>query len=353
MKLRPFLSVSVAASLLAILPMANAQNVTATTDPVGFITMNITAGTGSAKKISLISAPLLDVASINGSSTGNLTAVTSTTLSCTSANWTAGALSQAATPFLIQITSGNAIGHMLLISATTNNTATTVTINSDDVTASNSDITTLGIAVGDSFKIIPCDTLSSFLGTPATTGVLGNTSAATADTVIMMVNGISSSYFYSSTLVRWTKNAFGSADSSNVPIRPNAGFQYCRLGSTPLSLTVTGSVPTIARKAPVKNSGITYLASYFPADVTLSSLGLQSLSNWTTGASASVADTITIFSTGISSSYYHNGTNWIKNAFGSANSDSLVIPAGSSVLINQRGTATLSSSFSQSSPYSL
>jgi ABC-type Zn2+ transport system substrate-binding protein/surface adhesin len=51
-----------AAVVLAALPLANAQNVTATTDPVGFITVNITAGTGSAKKISLISAPLLDVA---------------------------------------------------------------------------------------------------------------------------------------------------------------------------------------------------------------------------------------------------------------------------------------------------
>jgi hypothetical protein len=343
---------SIAAIVLAgTIASSFAQN--ATTDPVGFITMNITAGTGAAKKISLISAPLLDVASVNGSVTGSLTGVTSTTLSCTSANWTAGALSQAATPFLIQITSGNAIGSMLLISTTTNNTASTLTINSDDVTAANSDISSLGIAVGDSFKIIPCDTLSTFLGTPATTGVLGNTTAATADTVIMMVNGVSSTYFYNSTLARWTKSAFGAADSSNVPIRPNAGFQYCRLGNTALSLTVTGSVPTIARKAPVKNSGITYLASFFPADVTLSSTGLQSLSNWTTGASASVSDTITIFSTGISSTYYHNGTNWIKSAFGAANSDSLVIPAGSSVLINQRGAATLSSSFSQSAPYSL
>ena len=93
---------SIAAIVLAgTIASSSAQN--ATTDPVGFITMNITAGTGAAKKISLISAPLLDVASINGSVTGSLTGVTSTTLSCTSANWTAGALSQAATPFLIQI----------------------------------------------------------------------------------------------------------------------------------------------------------------------------------------------------------------------------------------------------------
>lgn len=300
-----------------------------------------------------MSAPLIDTASINGSVTGSFTAVSTSTLSCSSANWTAGALSQVSTPFLVQITSGNATGHMLLISTTTNNTASTITINADDVTAANGDITTLGIAVGDSFKVIPCDTLSSFLGTPATTGVVGNTTAATADTVIMIVNGVSTTYFYHSTLGRWTKNALGSADSSNVPIRPNAGFQYCRLGNTPLLLTVTGSVPTIARKAPVKNSGITYLASFFPVDVTLASMGLQSASNWTAGASASTADTITIFSNGLSSTYYHNGTNWIKNALGSAISNSLVIPVGTSLLINQRGSAIQSSFFSQPIPYSL
>jgi hypothetical protein len=95
-----------------------AENYTATTDTVGFVTLNITTGTGSVRKSTLISAPLLDTASINGSVTGNITGVTVTTMTCSTANWTAGALSQAAAPYLIQITSGNATGHMFLISTT-------------------------------------------------------------------------------------------------------------------------------------------------------------------------------------------------------------------------------------------
>jgi hypothetical protein len=206
--------------------------------------------------------------------------------------------------------------------------------------------------VGDSFKISPCDTLSSFLGTPATTAVLGNGTAAKADSVILTTNGVSQSYYYSSNLTRWTRDAAGLADSSNVPIRPDAGIQYSRLGNTPLSLTVIGKAPTMARKAPVKNSGVTCLATFFPHNATLASLGLRNLSNWTTGPSAAVADTVTILSNGISSTYYHNGTNWIKNAFGNPISNSVVIPAGASLLINQRGSASQSSIFSQPLPYS-
>ena len=240
---------------------------------------------------------------------------------------------------------------MLLISTTANNTASTVTINSEDVAAANGSISSLGIAVGDSFKIIPCDTLLSFLGTPATTAIRGNGTADRADTVIMTANGASQTYFYNSTLARWTQNASGFADSSNVPIRPNAGIQYSRLGQTPLSLTVIGNVPTIARKAPVRNSGVTSLATFFPSNATLASLGLRNLSNWTTGPSAAVADTVTIISDGLTSTYYHNGTNWVKNAFGNPVSNSLVIPAGASILINQRGSDTQNSIFSQPLPY--
>jgi hypothetical protein len=43
-----------AAAVLAAMPLANAQNVTATTDPVGFVTMNITAGAGSAIPVALV-----------------------------------------------------------------------------------------------------------------------------------------------------------------------------------------------------------------------------------------------------------------------------------------------------------
>ena len=326
----------------------------ATTDPLGFLTINITAGTGTAKRTSLISAPLLDTASINGTATGSITSITSTSLTCATAGWTPGALSRAATPFLVQITSGNATGHIFLISNTIKNTSTTLTISAEDQV--NTKLTMLGIktgANGDTFKIIPCDTLLSFLGTPQTIGVRAGANATVSDTVTTVVNGVSTTYFYSSTLNRWTRNAPGNADASNVTLRPYAGFAYARLASTPLSLIVTGNVPIIGRKVPIKNSGLTYLSQYFPVETTLAVSGINNLANWKSGANATISDTVTIITSGVSSVYFHNGTNWVKNAPGFPISNSLLIPAGASIIINKRGTAPQSIALTQQLPYSL
>jgi len=327
-----------------------AESYTATTDPVGFVTLNITAGTGLVKKSTFISAPLLDVATINGSVTGNITSVTANSITSSSANWTAGALSQAAAPYLIQITSGNATGYMFLISSTTPNTSTTVTISNDDqkVVAS---LTALGVDAGSRFKIIPCDTLSTFFGTPATTGIQGGTSVATADNIVMVVNGITSTYYYNDALSRWTQNAIGNPNSSHVPSRPYAGMDYRRLANSALNITITGSVPMLGRKAHIKNSGVTFLSRYWPTDTTLAESGLKTnLSpTWKTGT-ALTGDTITITANGTSNTYYHDGANWVNSSL-NTNSDSVVISAGSSLLINRRGTISANTVLPESVPY--
>ncbi len=342
------------------LPSVFAQE-TATTDPVGFVTVGVTAGTGAAKKNTLFSLPLLETESIDGQVAGTITEVTANTISNSNANWTAGALSNPATPYLIQITSGAAEGRMFLISSSANtggaiagapNTATTVTVSSLD--ASQVDLTSLGIVTGtDTYKIYACDTLSSFFGTPASSGVQGGSSAANADTIIAVVNGSSSTYFYSTTNNRWSRVALGSPDSSNVPLLPYYGIQYGRLANTPLSFVVTGSVPTIDRQVSIKNSGPTLLAQYWPADSTLGSLGLQNLPGWQTGSSASAADTVVLTSAGSANTYFYNGTNWKRVALGSPNADDTVIPLGTTISIIKKGSAAGYSTLAQQTPYSL
>ena len=113
--------------LVATLTHASAQT-TVQGEPFGYVKINITAGTGTSKKTSLVSIPLLEEAAITGKATGRITGVTATTISASGAGWTAGQLSTAATPHLIEITSGTAKGRMLLISTTAANTADTVTI---------------------------------------------------------------------------------------------------------------------------------------------------------------------------------------------------------------------------------
>jgi hypothetical protein len=241
-------------------------------EPFGYVKINITAGTGTAKRTTLLSLPLLDEASITGNATGRITGLTATTISAAGAGWSAGELSAAATPHLIEITSGVAKGRMLLISTTAANTADTVTIASEEATRVG-DLTNLGITTGaengDTYRIRPVDTLSSFFGTPETTLIRGGATANEADTITIVANGSATTYFYSTTSGRWSRVSLGSPDASNVPLPPYAGLQYARLADTPLEFIVTGMVPSGDREVSIKNSGVTLLAPYWPPQLGL------------------------------------------------------------------------------------
>jgi hypothetical protein len=355
-------SLSVLAALAIALPAAYSQE-TATTDPVGFVTVGISAGTGTAKRNTLFSLPLLENESINGQVAGIITGVTANSVSNSNAGWTAGALSNPASPYLIMITSGPAEGRMFLIasSATTGgaiagtpNTATTVTVSSVD--AAQVDLTTLGIRTGtDTYRIVPCDTLSSFFGTPSSTGVQGGTSATNTDTIVAVVNGSATTYFYNTGVTpnRWSRVALGSPDSSNVPLLPYYGIQYSRLPASALSFVITGAVPTINRQVGVKNSGPTLLAQYWPADSTLASIGLQNLAGWQSGAAAAAADTVVLTSNGSANTYFYDGSNWRRVGLGGQISNDVPIPVGATISINKRGSAAGYSTLTQQRPYSL
>jgi hypothetical protein len=350
---------SLAVSLIAALSLPSASAQTATTDPVGFVTVNITPGTGSAKKNTLFSVPLMEVESITGPVAGVITGVTSNSISNSNAGWTAGALSQPATPYLIQITSGVAEGRLFLIASSANtggaisgtaNTSTTVSVSSVD--SAQTDLTSLGIVAGtDTYKIYACDTLSSFFGTPAATGIQGGASANTADSIIAIVNGSASTYFYNTgvTPARWARAALGSPDASNVPLLPYYGVQYSRIATAPWSRTVTGSVPVDPRKVAVKNSGNTILSQFWPVDSTLATSGLSTVV--TAGANANTADTVRLTSAGSVTTYFYDGTNWRRQALGSPLANDTPIPLGTAMQIFRRGAAAGYTTLNQAVPY--
>jgi hypothetical protein len=354
-----FLRFSLIASLASTFALPSAIANTATTDPVGFVTVGITAGTGTTKRNTLFSVPLMETESIGGQVAGTITGVTANTISNSNAGWTAGALSQPATPYLIQITSGAAEGRLFLIASSadtggaiagTPNTATTVTISSADT--AQVDLTTLGIVVGtDTYKIYACDTLSSFFGAPATNGVQGGTAPANADTIVAVVNGTSSTYYYNTSSSRWVRAVLGNPNSSNVPLIPYYGVQYGRLGNTALSFVVTGGVPTAPRKVAVKNSGTTIVSQFWPVISTLGTSGLSTVV--TAGATAAAADTVVLTEGLSTSTFFYNGTDWKKVVLGTPTANTNPIPIGASVQIIRKGTAAGFSTLSQIVPYSL
>lgn len=327
--------------------------------PTGYGDVVVAAGTGTAKKTTLISIPMLEDSPSNlaGSKTGRITGVTSNTITVANAGWTAGSLSTPATPYLIEISSGAATGHMLLISTTAANTTDTVTIDAGEVSRVGN-LTTLGITAdvsnGDTFRIWPADTLGSFFGTPETTGIRGGASSAEADTVVLVANGSAATYFYNTAVAphRWSAVAFGTPDASNVAIPPYAGVQYSRLAATPLEFRILGRMPVGSRKVAIKNSGTTLLAPFWPVNQTLATLGLHNLPGWKSASSPSSADTVVLTSNGSPSTYFHNGTAWRRVGLGGGNADAVTVPAGTSIQINKIGNETGFTIYQHSAPYS-
>ncbi len=336
-------------TLLALSATAAFAADIAYTPPVGGMTITIAAGTGTNRAVTNISAPLWMEASIDGATSGQISSVSANSITCSAAGWTAGQISSAATPHFIQITSGAAAGRAFLISTSNGsaNTATTVTVDATE----NVDLTSLGITSGvsgDTFKIFAADTLSLLL--PSSAGVLTGTSATAADNVLLNIGGVWRTYYFNSTLGRWTQVAFGSPNASNVPVGPASGIQYSRLGASPITLTVLGTGPSLSRKVSVANTGVSFVSAGWPVDTTLAATGIQNISGWVKSNNVNSADTVQLLVGGIWRRYYHDGTNWRQAAFGSPNSNAQSIPAGSAYVINRAagaGNATLT----ESKPY--
>ena len=334
--------------------------------PQGYFSETITPGTGSSATISVLSFPLQATANAGGEMAGVITAVGTNFLTNSNAGWTPGALSTAATPYLIQITSGTATGRTFLIATNTANDASDVTINSTDVSqVSGSNLQNLGIVPGtDTYKIIPADTISSVFGKPNSdgTGVLGSTIYTSADELQLYTPNVGLlTYYYqlsgnSNPDPGWTR--VGSQISgANVVIRPDSGVVYARLGTTTFTIQRMGEVPSINRLAAVADSGYTILSNNWPVKTTLSSSNISKIATWTpstSNTSSAGADLVEVLVSGVGYlQYYFDGTDWLR--VGPNNSgDNVAIPAGSAVIIYKQGSATTSSTvFPNAALYSL
>jgi hypothetical protein len=318
------------------------------TIPVGAVEMKIAPGTGGAKVLNALAAPLLSQTIITGRSQGLITGLTTNTLTSVGAGWTPGALATAANPHLVRILTGSAAGHTFLIGA---NTADTLTLHGTD--AALVDLTTLGIITSgpnpDRFQILPCDTLLSLLGTPGTTDVFGGTSAAAADTVAVFSPHLGNhTYFYHTGSGQWVRNSFGFPPANDTPIRPETGLQYQRLKNTAIRQVYLGTVPHTQRRVFVRNSGGTLVSSGWPTNVNLSSSQITTIAGWVSNSSPSVADIVGL---GIMN-YFHDGTQWRRQSFGNPLANP-PIHFSTSILLNKKGTVPGHSVLQQNLPYIL
>ncbi len=320
------------------------------TTPVGAMTTTIEAGTGAARKLTPISIPLVLSTQITGKSRGAITSVTTNTITVSDAGWQNAQLSSAQTPYFIRITSGNASGRIFLLSTSTANTSTTLTIDSSELV----DLVALGVASEDSFNIIPVHTLASLLD--LTDGVLGGINAAAGDNILINKNGVWNTYFYNTSVIpnRWSRVALGSPDASNEILRPDSTIIYSRLDDAPIELTFTGEVPSNdTRLTQVRRSGLTFLSNGWPVNSTLATLGIQNIPGWIANSSSASADKVLILSAGVYRTYYFDGTNWRQVALGNPIRDNDAISATSGVLLNRLGASSSTDTFSATRPYTL
>ena len=331
--------------LCSLAPCSATAQTEVTTVPEGYMMVTINAALATtAPKLTAFSLPLREVASASfvGQAAGRISSVTSNTIVNSAAGWAPGALSNATTPFFIRITSGAAEGRTLQIStgATAQNTATTLTVLNEGT-----DLTTLGIAEGDTYEIFPADTLLSFFGAgtaDGTAGVLGGN--ATTGDLVRAIEGTSwSEYHYNLAAGQWRRGSVP-VNMNNVVLRPDRGIIYVRRKMAAFSITLLGRVPDTDLRVTYNSLGGTFVAGCFPVDQTLSQLAFQQTPGWvakTALNTIATSDKLQVFDGSAWNSYHYDAVlgQWRRGSV-PINFNTTVIPAGTPVLVEKVSGST-------------
>ena len=249
-----------------------AQTSWAVTVPQGYLMVTCPAGSVTAPSVTTFSLPLSSTvpSTFVGLATGQIASVGSNTISIDSTGtgtWSPGALSQAATPYFIRITSGVSCGQTFQISTTTANTANMVTILNQglDLTSASEGIATAASSTTpDTFQIFPGETLNTFFGT----STMGSDAAATADVVELYSGGLWNDYYFNTNSSMWQKGSVP-VDQGPVVLRPDSGITFYRRGGTQLCIHVMGAAMLFRRLYPRESPWFCFLVPILGLLITL------------------------------------------------------------------------------------
>jgi uncharacterized protein (TIGR02597 family) len=316
------------------LSVANSQT-TATTDPVGFTTINVRGKTTTARAVTFVVLPMEQASAYASSFAGaNFTTESNRSVITFGSNvFTANQFTGTGNQHYLRITSGANSGDFSTVFA---NTANSLTL-ADNFSAV--------LTTNTTFEIIPYWTLNTAL--PNGGGLNGGGNASVADTVTLYnASFVGTTYFYNTTLSRWQT---GGTSAVNTIIPPGVGLAIERKQVAAVSIALPGTVPlgTSAVSVSGSTSGSatrnTLVGSAYPlASKTLADIGLtQGGTNPAVGligaGNASQADTITIFNpvSGGQTVYFYNTTlnRWQT---GGTSANTVTIPEGSAILIARK-----------------
>ncbi len=327
------LSVALACSIASLISTAQAQT-TATTDPVGFITLNI-AGTGGAgaNKISFKGLGLTRPVEYQGSA--ETSAQATNFIVDDQATWTTGQFEGANGSFFVEITSGTAAG-------TTYDVVSTDAATKKITLAQN---LANGVANGTTFKVRKHWTITAVFGASNTAGLTGGEDTSTADQLLIW-NGTGYTVYYYQELppalggTGWRSAANAFADAGGTSVYPDDGLVVKRISASNVNLVVMGAVKTGSTSFPIQ-SGINIVSNVYAAPMTLDSCGIVA-SGLTAGEDTSTADQVLLWNGSGYDVYYFQdlppalgGQGWrsASNAFTDAGATSIGV--GTSIVVKR------------------
>ena len=315
-----------------LLTGANGQT-TATTDPVGFTTVNVRGKTTTAKAFTAAVLPMERADAYTGACTGAVFSLDAgrTKITFPSNVFTANQFTGTGNQHYFRLSNGSNAGEFSTIVANTENSVTLA----DDLN--------VVLATTSTFSVTPYWTLSTAL--PAGGGLQGGTTPTAADTVtIYNANFVGTVYYYNSTAAQWKT---GISNSDNVIIPPGSGLGIERKQSAPVALVLAGSVPLGTSAVDINGSVSgsatrnTMVGSAYPlASRRLADIGLYT-GNAATGVQGATtptaADTVTIYNptTGVGTVYYYNTTAGVWRT-GLTDASNITIPEGAAVLVARK-----------------
>lgn len=349
MKTNPSLlrHLAVAAALLlpAATPTLFAQT-TATTDPVGFITLTAAGGgTVASPKLTLLSPTLMQPISWQGAITGVSTNTTgSTTITVSGVQWTTDQFNGAAGAYYLEIISTTTPGHSGVMGQITSTTAGTT--NSSLTTTEN--LFTFA-AIGDTIRIRKDLTLADVFGATNSAGLLASSGdASTADEILLYNGAASVSYFYYTGSPGFPAGWYNSTTfdpAGTVVLAPHQGVVIKKKTTGGVTFTSNGAVKTGNTLFPVVN-GLNVLGTVSAQGLTLATSGLYT-GDANTGVKpssgdASTADELVLYPSGSPVSYfYYTGSpgfpaGWYNSTtFDPA--DAVSIAPGTAFVLNRKG----------------
>jgi len=346
MKTKHFKLLGCAALSIMCAMVSHAQSVSST--PVGYVTLTINGNGYTALSNPLENSVVYSgtASSVNGSTITASFSMTDSELATLDPNGSSSHYLQTSDGIILDITG---------------NTASTITVSSD--------VTAL-ISADDSITIKKHSTIGDLLGTDNSIGLTSGADVNTSDVLYVMSGdgaGSYSTYYYQTDPFGgflggdgWRAAGNNSTDMSGVTLAADDGIFIKRISAGDVSFVVTGTVNTIDHRRDLPN-GYSLVSYPFAVDTTLDDSGIYSATNgYQSGADVNTSDAVFVIgSDGSFTLYYRQtdpfggflgGDGWRTAGDTSTDHGSTVIPAGSSIIINHRGSGL---TWTDAVPYTL